>query len=334
MERHHNNEALVIPIYMRPVDWRGALFAGIQGRPIDAKAVTEWSDPDLAFKNIAEGVRQAAEVIQGTNPGAPIVHPPLAPQKPMLTRRMWAVGVLLIIAITAAGSYVYTQHIKPVHPLVTDGERFLSTGRYQEAKSVYQQALNYGWYGQWAAGLGPEKARIYDFDNGAFSADAVAQRIDHIFKQRRNDPHAYLFQGDLAYIANDLEQAVTFYRQAIQNDANLPQAYFNLGVIYNQLGRTETALEMYENAVALAPQYSPYLNNLAHAYEQRGRHDKAISVYERALNLAPNLLITHFDLARLYRRLKTPDKALWHLQQGVSGLDNPKLAELEQNRLP
>ncbi|WP_179137297.1 toll/interleukin-1 receptor domain-containing protein, partial [Candidatus Entotheonella palauensis] len=117
MERHHHGEARVIPIYMRPVDWHGALFAGVQGLPMDAKAVTEWSHPDLAFKNIAEGLRQAAEAIQGTHPGAPMVHAPLAPKVPIFTRRMWAAGVLFIIAMAVAGGYLYTRHIKPVHRL-------------------------------------------------------------------------------------------------------------------------------------------------------------------------------------------------------------------------
>lgn len=61
MERHENKEARVIPIILRPVDWKGAPFSKLQALPRDAKPVTLWSNQDEAFYNIAKGIRKVVE---------------------------------------------------------------------------------------------------------------------------------------------------------------------------------------------------------------------------------------------------------------------------------
>lgn len=64
MERHHNGEARVIPIILRDVDWSNALFAGLQVLPKDGLPVTNpqhWPNPDLAWLDIAAGIKKAAE---------------------------------------------------------------------------------------------------------------------------------------------------------------------------------------------------------------------------------------------------------------------------------
>lgn len=59
LERHEAGEACVIPIILRPVDWRGAIFEKLQVLPKDARPVTKWPDPDEAFVDIVEGIRLA-----------------------------------------------------------------------------------------------------------------------------------------------------------------------------------------------------------------------------------------------------------------------------------
>jgi TIR domain len=58
LERHHRDEARVIPVLLRPVDWTGTSFSTLQLLPSDARPVTRWSDRDDAFENIAKGIRQ------------------------------------------------------------------------------------------------------------------------------------------------------------------------------------------------------------------------------------------------------------------------------------
>ncbi|GAP99629.1 toll/interleukin-1 receptor domain-containing protein [Leptolyngbya sp. NIES-2104] len=68
IERHNRQEALIIPIILRPCDWTSAPFGKLQALPIahgeGAKAVTTWSNQDEAFSAIATGIRKAATEIR------------------------------------------------------------------------------------------------------------------------------------------------------------------------------------------------------------------------------------------------------------------------------
>lgn len=60
LERHANDEAVVVPIVIRNCLWQHTPFAKLQALPKDAKAVSSWGDRDDAFSTIAESVRQIA----------------------------------------------------------------------------------------------------------------------------------------------------------------------------------------------------------------------------------------------------------------------------------
>jgi hypothetical protein len=51
----------VIPIILRPVDWRTASFGRLQALPRDGRPVTRWPDQDEAFLDVAHGLRAVAE---------------------------------------------------------------------------------------------------------------------------------------------------------------------------------------------------------------------------------------------------------------------------------
>ena len=64
LERHEAGEATVIPIIIRDAAWQEAKFAELQALPKDGKAVTLWPNRDSAWRNVADGIRKAAEDIR------------------------------------------------------------------------------------------------------------------------------------------------------------------------------------------------------------------------------------------------------------------------------
>lgn len=60
MERHRAGSARVIPIILRPTDMVGAPFCELQSLPKNKKPVTSWRNPDEAWLDIAQGIRQVA----------------------------------------------------------------------------------------------------------------------------------------------------------------------------------------------------------------------------------------------------------------------------------
>src|ERR1035438_2506744 len=67
LERHEAGEACVIPIILRPVDWKGAPFGKLHALPKDAKPITKWTDHDEGFENVAIGIRNAVEKLRAGN---------------------------------------------------------------------------------------------------------------------------------------------------------------------------------------------------------------------------------------------------------------------------
>jgi TIR domain/AAA ATPase domain len=88
IERHKLGTALVIPIILRPCDLDGSPFMELQALPKDLKPITQWDDQDLAFLDVAKGIRRAVESLPSIESkakkervesvfitGAPIEHP-------------------------------------------------------------------------------------------------------------------------------------------------------------------------------------------------------------------------------------------------------------------
>ena len=61
LEYHKRGKARVIPIILRPCDWRKSPFAHLQCLPQDGKAITTWQNSDEAFLTVAQGLRQVIE---------------------------------------------------------------------------------------------------------------------------------------------------------------------------------------------------------------------------------------------------------------------------------
>jgi hypothetical protein len=61
MQRHHNREARVIPIFIRPVEIEGAPFNNLQGLPSADQPITRWQDRDEGWRMVAKGIRGIAK---------------------------------------------------------------------------------------------------------------------------------------------------------------------------------------------------------------------------------------------------------------------------------
>jgi tetratricopeptide (TPR) repeat protein len=336
LARHDAGEAWVVPIHLRPVDWKNAPFTHLQALPTDARPVTAWADRDQAFTNVAQGIRQVAQAIRQTAAGVPIAHTPLAAlegtYRPRRRRVFLLLSAIVLLAAAGLGWYGYTHHVVPMARTLAAGDHFLARGQYEQAKEAYQQALTQTWFDTRAARLGLEKASVFDAADGEFHPIVIEQRISRILEQSPDDPHALLFLGDLHTTTEAYEDARKFYERAVARDPTLAHGYFRLGVIHDKFGEPEQALAMYEQAVKQAPRHQTYVNNLAYQYFQQGNYDAAVKTYHKALNLNDNFLITYFDLAHVFRVLGDLKQALLYLEKGVSRIDNPQIADAKINQ--
>ncbi|WP_017298916.1 COR domain-containing protein [Nodosilinea nodulosa] len=67
MERHEASEARVIPIILRPVDWRGTPFNKLSWLPQNGEPVVQWENRDAAWLNVETGIKRVVSRLEATS---------------------------------------------------------------------------------------------------------------------------------------------------------------------------------------------------------------------------------------------------------------------------
>ncbi|MEM9979547.1 MAG: hypothetical protein AAF808_18110, partial [Cyanobacteria bacterium P01_D01_bin.2] len=65
MARHESGEAVVIPIILRPCDWRDTPFNKLGWLPQNGVSVKEWRDRDAAWLNVEQGIKAVIQQKKG-----------------------------------------------------------------------------------------------------------------------------------------------------------------------------------------------------------------------------------------------------------------------------
>lgn len=79
LERHDSNQAQVIPVILRSVDWHRSPFGKLSALPKDGKAITSWQNEDEAFTDVVKGLRRVIDNLQGK-----VADSPLATEEPSM----------------------------------------------------------------------------------------------------------------------------------------------------------------------------------------------------------------------------------------------------------
>jgi len=95
------------------------------------------------------------------------------------------------------------------------------------------------------------------------------------------------------------EQALQYYRKAIEIDPNYGRAYYNLAVALTDLNRPDEAIEAYRQAVRVRPTDALAHQNLAMLLGRRKRYKQAIEHFNAAVKYDPGLLSAKSNLAWL-----------------------------------
>jgi tetratricopeptide (TPR) repeat protein len=136
-----------------------------------------------------------------------------------------------------------------------------------------------------------------------------------------------LQDGLAAQGAGKLDDARALYLKVIAADPANKIAFYDLGVIYQQLNSTAEARDAYGKALAIDAKYQPALFNLA-VLETPGDKAKAAALYQQILDINPNDANVHLNLGLLLRDMGRQADSDTHLKRAVE-LD-PTLASRAQ----
>ena len=293
LERHEANKARVIPIILRPTDWKDAPFAKLSVLPPNAKPLTRWKDRDEFFLEIANGIRKAVRELlrsqktadQWMEEGSRLIH--LNRLEDALTAFTYATELAPYSAMAYSGKGAVLEHL----------------GRYEEALELREEAIR-------IALRSAEGNKFALLRPLSVSGGIETEAFMAVF---------YSDKGRLLNYLNRLEESLAAYNQAIDffPDSAL---YFERGLVFLKLQRHEEALSDFEQAIDLSPNdEEAYLN---YAYKgftlsSLGRTEDALNAYEQALALNPNYSSAFTFKGVLLGRLKRFEEALVSLEHAI-----------------
>ena len=109
-------------------------------------------------------------------------------------------------------------------------------------------------------------------------------------------------------------------------NGELPTAYYNLALIFEERGDVNAAIEAYVKEIGVAPKDFKAHFNLGKLYGQTGRPQKMKEHFEAAIGANESFAIGHLYLAKLHLDTGNLDKAQELASRGIELGPNPSMA--------
>lgn len=113
--------------------------------------------------------------------------------------------------------------------------------------------------------------------------DAARAQFEAMKKALPNHPHTRLFEGQLAFLAGDLEKARSLFQQLLRGAPNNLVLLQSAGAVELRLNAPAMAERLLVKALQLAPEVAPTRRLLAQSYVGLGQGERALAVLEPLL---------------------------------------------------
>jgi arylsulfatase A-like enzyme/predicted Zn-dependent protease len=129
--------------------------------------------------------------------------------------------------------------------------------------------------------------------------DDAAAVLDEVSGQQDLPAMLYNQLGELRVLQGRPGEAVPLFDTAIATNADLPNPYFNLAVLYEENGDLDRAITMYERNIERAPKNYQSQFNLGRLYGGRGDVARQQAMWEAAIASNPDFARGYYYLAKL-----------------------------------
>ena len=119
------------------------------------------------------------------------------------------------------------------------------------------------------------------------------------------------------YRAGDLEGAIEVFTGVIKTDPHHTLAYYNRGIVYEELGDTSLAFEDYTKAVEINPDYTEAYNNRGCLLVDDREYEQAIKDFTYAIKVKPDYASAYFNRGSALIGLKEYKKAIQDLKRAM-----------------
>jgi len=141
----------------------------------------------------------------------------------------------------------------------------------------------------------------------------------------RISSNGHNIDGVRSYQVGQYQQAIQSFQQALVDDADNPDAYYNLAAIYYDLGKRnrDQALlgqseGLYHQCLDLEPDHTACHRGLAALLVDTNRPESAFTLLQRWNQRSQGLAEPRIELARLYQEFGDRDSAVRHLTDALN----------------
>lgn len=138
----------------------------------------------------------------------------------------------------------------------------------------------------------------------------------------------YCGLGNVALRSNNTEEAIKFYRQAVEAN-QIPEAYYGLARALYIQGDVDQAIDNYKNAIDKRPQYAEAYSYLGVAQFSQGNQDEAMENFKKGLTFKPDSPELQFNYGNALLALKRYDEAIAFLNSVKQA--RPDIADVYNN---
>jgi tetratricopeptide (TPR) repeat protein len=314
LERHENGTARVIPIILRPCDYEGAPFSGLQALPPDAAPVTgrKWRSRDEAFSLVAQGVRKVVIELYSNDW--------VSKGNEYFLREQYKK------ALDAFEQAIYFNpnnalaHVGKGQTLNEMAKDFLGDVSFEDALDSFVRAIE----------LDPSNGDAYVgkciglyWTNPDSNKDLVLDAFAEAIRIGPENEDAYIAQGNALMVYKRYEDALTSYEQAI-SVAIIPNrdVYKSKGDVLFNLERYTEALEAYDTCVKAGLKSEELYMSIGRAFLNLGKYQEALDAYEQALAFSTDKGQVYLERGDAFFQLKEHVEALDAYEKATNHIPN------------
>jgi tetratricopeptide (TPR) repeat protein len=132
-------------------------------------------------------------------------------------------------------------------------------------------------------------------------------------------------EGVRMYQQGNYTGAIMKFNQALSNDPNNPDAYYNLAATYHQLGKLQKdanslklAENLYSQCLSRDRNHTDCYRGLAALYVETGREQQAFTMLQQWAGSSPHVADARIELARLYEEFGQTEPARQQLYEALA----------------
>lgn len=136
----------------------------------------------------------------------------------------------------------------------------------------------------------------------------------------KKDPDNYelnKFLGLVLAHANNFDEALFFFEKCLKINKNLPDIYFNLGLIYKKKGLLDISVKNYKRAIELNPNFADAYINLGVVFEQLERNEDCLAILEELIKHDNNNYKAYYNLGNIFKKIDRLEDSIKAYQQAI-----------------